>query len=461
MEGELSETLLSDLPVQQPLVEEKPGSKWSIKCDKSLWLNMLYISAFSYLGVMARKACEKLCEDQESGENVWQLPVIYQIFFGSTVFNGHGFFLANVVGCVVMGLMSKVQTLVTSSGTHGPYLYVGITTGFCGCLTTFATWNQNISQAASRSHAYNSQAEQEVPFDANMNTMHWFDAYFLLLVEFMLFYSSFILGQILGDGLYAILVMGKDSEADKAERAKIHQKASSMLQELHRESTLPAAAMARTSGWPAALLPETQIEGYIAAAVEATEQAASTAAKERYANAAPVGKENRTHIFVALGAFLGLSALSWLLAYLTSEGDWWKSTGRCMMFAPAGALLRYFFSLFNKNCGHVKVFTLIPNVLASAIDAVIFSRTTSVWWADFGTGFNGSLSTVSTFVNECTSLTHKWVLVYTGLSFGIAQLVCALINSFAPNCPSNEYYFGANHITAGSFYCHNTTNTTF
>merc|ERR1711865_342776 len=351
MEGELSETLLSDLPVQQPLVEEKPRSKWSIKCDKSLWLNMLYISAFSYLGVMARKACEKLCEDEQSGEDVWQLPVVYQIFFGSTVFGGHAFFLANVLGCVVMGLMSKVQTLVTSSGTHGPYLYVGITTGFCGCLTTFATWNQNLSQAASRSSTYDSRTEQEVPFSANFNTMHWFDAYFLLLIEFMLFYGSFILGQILGDGLYAIVNRCKESEADKLGRRSLRLRTSSMLHGLRQGSSLPAD-MARTGNWPAELLPETQIEGYLAASAAAADQAASAAARERLANEAPVRKENHVHIFVALGAFLGLSALSWLLASswrYSSEGDFWKSTGRSMVFAPAGALLRYLFSLYNKK----------------------------------------------------------------------------------------------------------------
>ena len=36
-----------------------------LQCEKPLWLNMLYIAAWSYLGVLARVACEHLCEDQE------------------------------------------------------------------------------------------------------------------------------------------------------------------------------------------------------------------------------------------------------------------------------------------------------------------------------------------------------------------------------------------------------------
>merc|ERR1711865_748933 len=328
MEGELSETLLSDLPVQQPLVEEKPRSKWSIKCDKSLWLNMLYISAFSYLGVMARKACEKLCEDEQSGEDVWQLPVVYQIFFGSTVFGGHAFFLANVLGCVVMGHMSKVQTLVTSSGTHGPYLYVGITTGFCGCLTTFATWNQNISQAASRSNTFDTVDSVPVAFGNNLSRMHWFDAYFLLVVQFMLFYASLIFGQIVGEALYAVLKPKPASQYDTADQ--LQQSTATLLVEQLRQdirrttdalsqSTALTEGRSRNTAWAADILPETQIEGYITVAEEAARNAARAVDAERSANELPVVQESEIHVYITLGCLAALTVLSWCLSYLTTE----------------------------------------------------------------------------------------------------------------------------------------------
>ena len=132
---------------------------------------------------------------------------------------------------------------------------------------------------------------------------------------------------------------------------------------------------------------------------------------ERSANELPAVQESQTHVYITLGCLAALTALSWCLSYLTTKDSWWNVTGRCMVFAPAGALLRYWFSLYNKNCGSVKFFTMIPNVLASAIDAAIFSAylpneyvlisATNNWWADFSTGHYASLS-VSLWLGSVT-----------------------------------------------------------
>ena len=59
--------------------------------------------------------------------------------FGSLQAFGDGYLLPNIVGCFLMGAANGCKEL--HWGRHG-LLYTGLTTGLCGCLTTFATWNQ-------------------------------------------------------------------------------------------------------------------------------------------------------------------------------------------------------------------------------------------------------------------------------------------------------------------------------
>ena len=51
---------------------------------------------------------------------------------------GAGWFLPNLAGCAVMGCALLHRGALAARHRT---LLVGITTGFCGCLTTFATWN--------------------------------------------------------------------------------------------------------------------------------------------------------------------------------------------------------------------------------------------------------------------------------------------------------------------------------
>lgn len=50
---------------------------------------------------------------------------------------GEGFFLPNIVGVITMGVLSHWSARLQR---HWPVLYVGLSTGFCGCCTTFATF---------------------------------------------------------------------------------------------------------------------------------------------------------------------------------------------------------------------------------------------------------------------------------------------------------------------------------
>ena len=74
------------------------------------------------------------------------LSLLEQAFVGggSGVLNalGSGYFLANIVGCVCMSFILRFRKSITNVDTA---LYVGLSTGFCGCVTTFSTWSQRAS----------------------------------------------------------------------------------------------------------------------------------------------------------------------------------------------------------------------------------------------------------------------------------------------------------------------------
>lgn len=102
-------------------------------------LPLLSVACFSYLGVWVRVLTGKFSESVGLGYAPDLVPSPYSTL---VVLGGKGFWLANVLGCTVMGFMSQRKAFWSNCY---PRLYTGITTGFCGCCTTFATWNGAIS----------------------------------------------------------------------------------------------------------------------------------------------------------------------------------------------------------------------------------------------------------------------------------------------------------------------------
>ena len=89
----------------------------------------LAISLLAYLGVLLRIVLKDVSTASGSA-------ILGDI--------GHGFFLQNVLGSMIMGY-AKATTKGCSS-TAG-LLSTGLTTGLCGCLTTFATWMGGVNTA--------------------------------------------------------------------------------------------------------------------------------------------------------------------------------------------------------------------------------------------------------------------------------------------------------------------------
>ncbi len=130
-----------------------------------------------------------------------------------------------------------------------------------------------------------------------------------------------------------------------------------------------------------------------------------------------------------------------LLDTSDARKPWWVA----MLFGPVGATIRYLLSIFNHRFNNFPLFTFIANVSASTINMVILvvgndlslssnSSTNEHYalWVQHGlsTGCMGSLSTVSTWVNEIRKFAERNMIYayrYAIVSLLSAQILCLLI----------------------------------
>ena len=100
----------------------------------------LWVCIFAIVGTAARYFISHLTADvfyasspniASSGDSEFDLlvPVIFRDIW------------SNFIGCFVMGFLVGCE----SFRARNPTLYTGLTTGFCGCLTTFSAWNTAIA----------------------------------------------------------------------------------------------------------------------------------------------------------------------------------------------------------------------------------------------------------------------------------------------------------------------------
>eukprot|EP01112_Ceratiomyxa_fruticulosa_P003707 TRINITY_DN1400_c0_g3_i1.p1 TRINITY_DN1400_c0_g3~~TRINITY_DN1400_c0_g3_i1.p1 ORF type:complete len:440 (+),score=46.77 TRINITY_DN1400_c0_g3_i1:310-1629(+) len=137
-------------------------------------------------------------------------------------------------------------------------------------------------------------------------------------------------------------------------------------------------------------------------------------------------------IFLSLSIFLVYCALI-ILSILSSGAQYY--TLICI-FAPVGTLIRW--SLGRRNIYHPKfpVYTFLVNIFGSAILSALhvisvhktLSTTSSNVLAGLMTGFCGCLTTVSSFVNEVYHLHLYNSYVYALVSIFGTQIVLVLIN---------------------------------
>ncbi|KAG7400291.1 hypothetical protein PHYBOEH_006231 [Phytophthora boehmeriae] len=320
---------------------------------------------------------------------------------------GFSFYLPNVVGCFVMGMATRIKPVL-----RGQYdvLLAGITTGFCGCCTTFASWDLGAALMFVRGkwldallmlgvHVASAIISLRLGFHVAEGIVHYF-----MLQHFPFRKPPINLGQL-----------NLDLERNIIHFREIKMNTFGPLVARRVRATEESLAIARDS---------------------CTELIAEIAQVEQEQH--PVRHHNSAWVVVALV----LTALFWVLAY-AGFGNYPSSRLLALCFGPFGALLRYYLSLYNIKpmCKSFPFFTFIPNVVASCLTCGL-EIAGSITAQDGGTtqrtfvmygqgavmvGFLGSLSTVSTWVNELDGLSSR--CLYWAYRYGLASVIVSQLAS--------------------------------
>ncbi|GMF36274.1 unnamed protein product [Phytophthora lilii] len=323
---------------------------------------------------------------------------------------GFGFYLPNVLGCFVMGLATRIKPVLRS---QYDVLLTGVTTGFCGCCTTFASWD----------------------LGAALMFVHgrWLNATLMLCVQVASAIVSLRLGFHVAEGIVHYFTLQEypyrkppvnlgqlnlDLERNINQFRQIKMNTFGPLVARRVRATEDSLAIARDSCTE--LMAEiTQVE------------------KEQH----PVHHHKMPWVMIALA----LTVLFWVLAFCGFD-NYPSSRLLALCFGPFGALLRWYLSMHNSKpmCKRFPLFTFIPNVAASCLSCAL-EIVGSVTYQDGGStyrhfvmygqggvmvGFLGSLSTVSTWVNELDGLSSRslfWAYRYGLASVIISQLASVFV----------------------------------
>ena len=323
---------------------------------------------------------------------------------------GFGYYLPNVVGCFVMGLAARVKPLL-----RGQYdvLLTGVTTGFCGSCTTFAGWDLGVA----------------LLFVHNQ----WLTAILVLGIHVASAITSLRLGFHVSDCIVHYFTM----------REYPFRKPPVDLPQLNLDLETSICRFREM---------KTHTFGpLVARRVQATEEAlvlARDSCNELTAEITQVEHEQQAvvhHTMIWVGATLALTVLFWTLAFCCFD-NYPSSRILAVCFAPFGALLRWYLSMYNSEptCKRFPFFTFWPNVSASCLScameivgSIVYRDSASAYrhFVMYGqggvmVGFLGSLSTVSTWVYELDNLSSRrliWAYRYGLTSVVVAQLASVFI----------------------------------
>ncbi|GMF37829.1 unnamed protein product [Phytophthora fragariaefolia] len=352
----------------------------------------------AYVGVGARVLLTEFADVLDAS----QTPLLQLL--------GFGYFLPNVLGCFVMGLASRTRPVL-----RGQYdvLLTGVTTGFCGCCTTFASWD----------------------LGAALMFVHgrWLNAVLMLGVQVASAMVSLRAGCHAAEGIIHYFTL-QDYPFRKPP-VNLGQ----LNLDLERNINHFREIKMQTFG------------PLVARRVRATEESLAIArdsCNELVAEIAQVEYEQypiHHHKAAWVAIALILTAIFWVLAYCGFD-NYPSSRLLALCIGPFGALLRWYLSLYNSKpmCKRFPLFTFLPNVVASCLSCVMeivgsiaFHHSASAYrhFVMYGqggvmVGFLGSLSTVSTWVNELDALSSRhlyWAYRYGFASVVISQLASAFI----------------------------------
>jgi fluoride ion exporter CrcB/FEX len=289
----------------------------------------------------------------------------------------HQAFFANILGCFLMGILVQFKPMPFFQRNLN--LFVGLGTGGLGSLTTFGSWNEEVS----------------IKFYQQRKV---FNGIFSLFFGFISSYGAYFAGRDLGH----LIIYLHDKRMKKVKQKRI--KFSSVpnpnnvnINNMNRDpnETLDIESMDE----------ETQLP-------HATK------------------KEERD---ITIFAFVSYITVTILLVALAIPGTDYNYTVASLV-GSTGAVLRYYMIRMNPrvpNKLNFPLFTFLVNIIGSVIASLVILFTTPddvILRAALSTGFTGCLTTVSTFVDELSRLETWQAWIYGVLSLFGAQLLLTFVN---------------------------------
>jgi fluoride ion exporter CrcB/FEX len=436
-------------------------------------LQVIYNSVFAVFGTVVRiymgrffgLDCQTASVNGGAGQGDWFAGISEHVCVtanGKTDQTGGALFTdlpANVFGSFFMGLLSPVVAL-QGGGSHDPHpiawfrqdhplqthpaFSMALKVGFCGCFTTFASWNtQMVVMLDGTGTVLGSQVVA---------------ALFGYLMGLSTSVASFLLGRHVYDTW-----------------RRIHRRRPHSQPVPRRDSTLNATVVIQAASGDDVEHGEDGVQ-----CTEAGPMVSAVSAKESssFDDSSCVGKKypqlGKTLLLPdcftdAWSTFFGIRAMSFLLlAGMTSGfvvGDlvygslFYRKMWMCVILSPFGALLRWYLSHKYNNVSHEERSTItitsngyrldwvpwgtvfanmaavIISVLVEALNFHLAESPDFAWISPFllavETGFAGSLSTVSTFVRELMDMheTPTRLHLYGFGSLATAMLLGLLVYS--------------------------------
>lgn len=318
--------------------------------ERELWLGTLGgVGCSSVLGVLVRERLMAWCASALAPSSATgQSGVVVTSI------------VPNIFGCFVLGVAVELRSRFMPK--H-PVLYTALTSGFCGCCTTFSSYNTAVVLLLLRSGS---------PGEG-------------LLCALM----ALVLGSATA---WCALQVGRSLVMQPTPIGHINQ----------AYEKLAAAAIAGDADT-------------VTAALQAL-----TAAVELPVFPPPEPEGRPPHIRLQMIASwsLLLAFVLWVMVNLISDQISLTELPLALMMAPPGAWLRYQLGLQNKNYSF-PLYTFLCNLVAALASVVLAGLTNascssspqeSAWPVVFlglSTGFCGSLSTVSTLVDEVRRLGER------------------------------------------------------
>lgn len=329
---------------------------------------------------------------------------------------GLSYFLPNALGCFVMGIAVRGKPLFRDQFA---VYFTGITTGFCGSCTTFASWD--LGAATMFVHG------------------EWVNALLVLSVQVASAMASFRAGVHFGEGIIQVYII----------RMYPFRKPPVELNQLKTDLERYIIGLRSVKVNAFGELVERR-----AFATEQSLLVSRDACAELIAEVAQVEADyyrvlHNGFAWVVTGAVMTVAV--WVLPFV-SGNNYTSSRFLALCFGPFGALLRHQLSLRNAQpkCKNFPFYTFVPNVLASILSCVVeiagsavaaANRDASGEYADSSSfkafvllgrgavevGFLGSLSTVSTWVNELDALSSRRVLY--AYRYALASVVASQLAS--------------------------------